>query len=129
MNLTPINYQPMAVSLNLQQQNSSVNFKSKGDINYLNKYINKKSLHDASIEILEELKCSKKYIDNLSSIRKKVNAQITENRNQIQRLQKNSKTRIELETDTLNLIRTFNDIVNQKIGKNIKSDFWVYYLS
>ena len=106
------------------QPQAKINFKSK---TYINKFT-KKSLHDASTEILDELKFQKKYID-ISHWRKKVNAQITENRNQMQRLQPNSQERIALETDTLKLIKAFNDIVNQKIGKNIKSDFWLYYLS
>ena len=124
MNLSPINYQQMSVYQNKNHQNSSVNFKA-GDYG---KYF-KKCAHEASQEILNEIKFLKaaKDIDNLSSIRQKVNAQIVENRKQIQLLP--FKERTVLENDTLNLIRTFNDIVNQKMGKNIKSDFWVYYLS
>ena len=123
MNLSPINYQQMSVYQNKNHQNSSVNFKA-GDYG---KYF-KKCAHETSQEILNELKFLKsdKYI-NLSSIRQKVNAQIVENRKQIQLLPFEERT--VLENDTLNLIRAFNDIVNQKIGHNIKSNFWAYYLS
>ena len=124
MNLSPINYQQMSVYRNKNHKNSSVNFKA----GVYEKFITK-SAHVASQEILNELKFMKdvKFIDNLTSIRQKVNAQIVENRKQIQLLP--FKERTALETDTLNLIRAFNDIVNQKIGHNIKSNLWVYYLS